>query len=622
MKKNYLLLSFICILFTNFMIGQVAPAINETSKININDVNDVNAKIVLIQDQSKVKMSEFANNITANWKIVRNTSSSIEIRTKATDDIEKDSVQYKYFKDNLNSSSYDVLYKEIIKKSLINPFFPTRNSSSKKYFKNIFYNQQTENTSYLTNLSYNFNKDVSITQSDLASDFIKWFRISFGTVITTSSIKSNTDTPQQITQSAALNQFVNGGGNVYLDLTLPIVAYRSDWFTIYSYENTRGAVDIKGFGNDIDSSTYNISEGLNLYASCSSDDRKFNFFLYGSYKYTLGSTEFYQNLNLSENKPFSLGKISAGLTILNKIRVTALFNTFGSDQSIKTNKILFGIQILQGVLSGNGSTQSGSSTIANTASPASSVQVLKVCTPLTPIMHITTGATGIGLATGLPNGVTPTWVGNIITITGTPTESGTFKYNIPLTGGVGAVNATGNITVTSTNKVEAASSAPTLCINTALTAITHNTTGATGIGATTGLPTGVTAVWAGNIITITGTPTTSGNFKYTIPLTGVGCEQLNATGTIIVTPNNTVSNGSINPTLSINTVLTAITHTTTGATGIGTAAGLPKGVTAAWKNNTITISGQPTEQGTFNYSIPLIGGCGTANASGTIIVNP
>jgi hypothetical protein len=46
---------------------------------------------------------------------------------------------------------------------------------------------------------------------------------------------------------------------------------------------------------------------------------------------------------------------------------------------------------------------------------------------------------------------------------------------------------------------------------------------------------------------------------------------LNATGTITVTPNNTASAASTTPTLCISTVLTDITHATTGATGIGTA---------------------------------------------------
>jgi hypothetical protein len=66
--------------------------------------------------------------------------------------------------------------------------------------------------------------------------------------------------------------------------------------------------------------------------------------------------------------------------------------------------------------------------------------------------------------------------------------------------------------------------------------------------------------------------------------------------------------------LCISTVLTDITHATTGA-GIGTATGLPAGVTAAFASNTITISGTPTVSGTFNYSIPLTGGCGAVNAT-------
>ncbi len=85
---------------------------------------------------------------------------------------------------------------------------------------------------------------------------------------------------------------------------------------------------------------------------------------------------------------------------------------------------------------------------------------------------------------------------------------------------------------------------------------------------------------------------------------------------------NTVTPGSSAPTLCIGTLLTSITHTTTGATGIGSPMNLPSGVTAAWSANTITISGTPTASGVFNYSIPLTGGCGTVSATGTITVNP
>uniref|UniRef100_UPI0037C0C513 choice-of-anchor L domain-containing protein n=1 Tax=Flavobacterium sp. TaxID=239 RepID=UPI0037C0C513 len=259
----------------------------------------------------------------------------------------------------------------------------------------------------------------------------------------------------------------------------------------------------------------------------------------------------------------------------------------------------------------------------NTVTTPSSTPTLCQNAPLTAITHTTTGATGIGVATGLPAGVTASWTSNTITITGTPSASGTFNYTIPLTGGCGIVNATGTITVTPANTVTVASSTPTLCSTTTLTPITHITTGATGIAISTsnyGLPSGVTATWASNTITISGIPTEIGTFNYSIPLTG-NCGSVNATGTITVISFNTVTAGITNPIFCLNTPLTAITHTTGGATGIGTPTGFPAGVTASWLANTITISGTPTASGTFAYTIPLTGGCGTVNATGTIEIN-
>ncbi len=258
-----------------------------------------------------------------------------------------------------------------------------------------------------------------------------------------------------------------------------------------------------------------------------------------------------------------------------------------------------------------------------TVNPASYQPTLCINTAISPtVIHQVTGVAGLGTSTGLPNGVSATLVANQVIISGTPTQSGTFNYIIPLIGGCEPLNATGTIHVTPDNTASAPSSTPTLCISTVLTNITHTTTGATGIGTPTNLPNGVTAIFASNVITISGTPTNSGTFNYSIPLTG-GCGAINATGTINVTPNNTASAPSSTPTLCINTAISpSITHTTTGATGIGTPTNLPSGVTATFASNTITISGTPTNSGTFNYSIPLTGGCGAINATGTITVTP
>ena len=135
------------------------------------------------------------------------------------------------------------------------------------------------------------------------------------------------------------------------------------------------------------------------------------------------------------------------------------------------------------------------------------------------------------------------------------------------------ITTTGTITVTPNNTVSltsaAGTDAQTVCINTAITNITYATTGATG-ATVTGLPAGVTGAWLANVVTISGTPTASGPFTYTVTLTG-GCGVITTTGTITVTPNNTVSltsaAGTNAQTVCINTAITNITYATTGATG-------------------------------------------------------
>lgn len=218
--------------------------------------------------------------------------------------------------------------------------------------------------------------------------------------------------------------------------------------------------------------------------------------------------------------------------------------------------------------------------------------------------------TGMGLNTGALSG--NRWYKRVVSITCAPTVLD-FDTSAAL-----AITVNSNNTIALTSA--AGTNSQTRCINTALTNITYATTTATG-ATVSGLPAGVSGNWASNVLTISGSPTASGSFDYIVTMTG-GCTggTNTATGTITVTPTNTAGTASSTPTLCINTTLTNITHATTGATGIGTATGLPAGVTAALASNVITISGTPTVAGTFSYSIPLTGGCGSVNATGTITV--
>jgi hypothetical protein len=138
----------------------------------------------------------------------------------------------------------------------------------------------------------------------------------------------------------------------------------------------------------------------------------------------------------------------------------------------------------------------------------------------------------------------------------------------------------------------------------------------------TGTWSGPSTLGGGNLGTFTPGSSLSGTYSYTVAGTSP-CANATATVNITVTPINTSGIPTSNPTLCINTAISpSITIATTGANGIGAATGLPAGVTANWASNTITLNGTPTTSGTFNYTIPLTGGCGTVNATGTITVNP
>jgi len=264
---------------------------------------------------------------------------------------------------------------------------------------------------------------------------------------------------------------------------------------------------------------------------------------------------------------------------------------------------------------------SSSASVTVTVTPNATIapgsnQTVCANTAMTNITMATTVATGATFS-GLPPGVSGSWAGNVATISGTPTATGTYNYTVTTTGGCAPVSTTGTITVTASSTI-APGTNQTVCVNTPITNITLATTGATG-ATFSGLPAGVTGSWAANVATISGTPTASGTFNYTVTTTG-GCSPANTSGTITVTAQNTIAAGT-NQTVCINTALTNITLATTGATG-ATFAGLPAGITGSWSGNVATISGTPTASGTFNYTVTTTGGCPPATTAGTITVNP
>ena len=278
-------------------------------------------------------------------------------------------------------------------------------------------------------------------------------------------------------------------------------------------------------------------------------------------------------------------------------------------------------------------------TVSNSISAASSSPTPCINTVMTTITHTTSGFTGIGTPTNLPAGVTASFASNTVTISGTPTVSGTFNYTIPLTGGsCGAANATGTITVrTLFTSGTISATGETICSNTIPTATIGSTVAASG-GDTTityqwqystdnTFATGVTTV-SNNTATYKPTQTLTQTTYYRRQAKDGSCNTtftssaniwtINIAATSTITLSSAA--GTDSQTKCINTAITNITYTTIGATG-ATFSGLPTGVNGAWASNVVTISGTPSVSGTFNYTVTLTGGCGTVTKTGSIIVD-
>jgi len=159
----------------------------------------------------------------------------------------------------------------------------------------------------------------------------------------------------------------------------------------------------------------------------------------------------------------------------------------------------------------------------------------------------------------------------------------------------------------------AGTTSQSLCQGTAITAITYNTVSATG-ATVTGLPAGVTGVWASNAVTISGIPTAAGTFNYTVTLTGCTGGTSTATGTIVVTAPPTAGALSGNQSICV-TGTTAFASTVSGGSWSSSDTGV-----ARVNATTGLVTGIAAGTATITYTVTGTGGCSNAIATRTVTV--
>ncbi|HMG82231.1 MAG TPA: hypothetical protein VK559_04280 [Ferruginibacter sp.] len=285
--------------------------------------------------------------------------------------------------------------------------------------------------------------------------------------------------------------------------------------------------------------------------------------------------------------------------------------------------------------------------ITRSSAAGTDSQMVVVNDPITPITYAVTAnistdtsATDtihVSVFGSLPTGVTASFSGGVLVISGTPTTGigSPFTYTVTTTGNsCSTTTIKGSIIVTTCATINLSSAAGTnaqnVTVNTAITPIQY-TLGGGGTGATAaGMPTGVTGSFSGGVYTITGTPTviSATPYSYTVTTVGGACTST-ATGTIKVnavtcaTIGLTSAAGTNAQTVTVNTAITPIQYTTAGGVTNATAAGLPTGVTGAFSGSLFTLTGTPTivSATPYTYTVTTVGGACTPTATGTIKVN-
>jgi gliding motility-associated-like protein len=210
--------------------------------------------------------------------------------------------------------------------------------------------------------------------------------------------------------------------------------------------------------------------------------------------------------------------------------------------------------------------------------------------------------------TGLTNG-------DVVTIQITPTGSGCYAT------GNGSCTASPCTAPTVTLTSTPASTAQTVCINTAITNITYSIGGSATGASATGLPAGVTGVYNAGVFTISGTPSIANTYNYTVTSTG-GCSASPVlTGTITVTPLVTPTFNAIAPICSGATAPSLPLASTNGITGFWAPAIVSNSATATYtftpnagqcaSTATLTVTVNSPVTPTFN-AVPAFCAGGTA----------
>ncbi|KVV13359.1 T9SS sorting signal type C domain-containing protein [Flavobacterium sp. TAB 87] len=221
--------------------------------------------------------------------------------------------------------------------------------------------------------------------------------------------------------------------------------------------------------------------------------------------------------------------------------------------------------------------------------------------------------------TNLPAGVTSSIGPSGVTISGTPTSSGT--YTLTTTGVCAGFSVSGTITVNPLGAIVYTSGTQdqTVCAGSGYATTVYTYSGSATNANVTNLPTGLNAAVNTTLktVTVSGIPAAGGT--YTVTATGP-CANVSRTGSVVINPLGTIvlTSGSQTQTICSGTPFTSTMYTYSGSATNANVSTLPAGLTStvSTTTKTVTISGTPTSAGT--YTVTATGPCANVSISGSV----
>lgn len=291
-----------------------------------------------LEQEVKAMESGLYNNAEGDNGQPRLANSEIEDRLEIIEQI-KDSLSVIYTKQD---SLYKIYVSDFIRydRCLVLQFTPKRSEA----FFDMLYSDEGKRFRVLGSAGINFGNNTGSIFSEVVSGNLGLFRASLGTMVSA----ANSDGGLEAKQDEAFQRLATYGGNTVLNLEYPL-AYlhtRNNQYNLISRFLAKGTADLPAFGTNTDTWAGSASWGMDIYADAATRNNELRFFVGFNVNRIYGTDVFRENLGI-DNANFTFGQVSAGLVIMESIKISLAITSFSSEANLRNRNMMVGGQVLR-----------------------------------------------------------------------------------------------------------------------------------------------------------------------------------------------------------------------------------------------------------------------------------